>query len=147
MRRFIVTVITIALAFSGCTHYPSESSGGGDVDPDGGTPGGGSCGNASCPTDGQSDADMNGGGGSDGGSCSDSDGGTCGACPEGKTCVDGSCVCDGDGDDGKDRTCHAGKTLLCHYPSGHPSDRHDICVGDPAVPAHQAHGDTLGDCP
>ncbi len=53
--------------------------------------------------------------------------------------------CDGTPPDGGD-TCGSGKTLLCHYPPGNPGNRHDICVGTPSVPAHQAHGDTLGDC-
>lgn len=68
-------------------------------------------------------------------------------CGDGKACHDGTCVCDGDPDDGHDGACGAGKTLLCHVPPGHPSNRHDICVGDPAVPAHLAHGDSLGSCP
>jgi len=68
-------------------------------------------------------------------------------CPEGQICVDGQCVCDGDGDDGDDESCASGKALLCHYPPGNPANLHNICVGTPAVPAHLAHGDTLGVCP
>lgn len=138
--------------------------------PDGG-PGGGSdggmCTGSDCPTDGG----MNGGDGGSGGGSDGGSGGTCGCdqdcgcgqtcvdhacvqtsccsdtdCPDGKACHDGQCVCDGDGDDGQDGQCRAGKTLLCHYPPGNHHHRHNICVGDPAVPAHLAHGDTLGVC-
>lgn len=73
--------------------------------------------------------------------CSDDD------CAPGQICQNGACVCDGDGDDGHDLTCKTGKILLCHYPPGNPGNLHEICVGAPAVPAHQAHGDTLGTCP
>ncbi len=38
------------------------------------------------------------------------------------------------------------KTCLCHIPPGNPDNAHTICVGSPAVPAHLAHGDTLGAC-
>lgn len=68
-------------------------------------------------------------------------------CPTGKTCEGGACVCDGDSDDGGDGACRDGKLLLCHYPPGNPGNRHEICVGWPAKPAHLAHGDTLGTCP
>ena len=40
-----------------------------------------------------------------------------------------------------------GKVTLCHIPPGNPSNAHTITVGAPAVPAHLAHGDTLGPCP
>ena len=40
-----------------------------------------------------------------------------------------------------------GKAVICHYPPGNPGNRHTIEVGQPAVPAHLAHGDTLGPCP
>jgi hypothetical protein len=39
------------------------------------------------------------------------------------------------------------KAVICHYPPGNPGNRHTIEVGQPAVPAHLAHGDTLGPCP
>jgi hypothetical protein len=39
------------------------------------------------------------------------------------------------------------KAVICHYPPGNPGNRHTIEVGQPAVPAHLAHGDTLGLCP
>ena len=39
------------------------------------------------------------------------------------------------------------KVLVCHIPPGNPDNAHDICVGAPAVAAHQEnHGDTLGPC-
>ena len=41
----------------------------------------------------------------------------------------------------------AGKVVICHYPPGNPGNRHTIDVGQPAVSAHLAHGDTLGPCP
>jgi len=40
-----------------------------------------------------------------------------------------------------------GKVVICHYPPGSPGNRHTIEVGQPAVSAHVAHGDTLGLCP
>lgn len=117
--------------------------GGEAPNPDGGAPtpdGGGGGTDGGVPT-----PDGGGGGGSDGGTppeCTvDAD------CPEGKSCEDGVCVCDGDDDDGGDNVCQTGKVLLCHYPPGNPGNEHPICVGAPAVPAHQAHGDTLGACP
>ena len=39
------------------------------------------------------------------------------------------------------------KVTLCHIPPGNPDNAHTITVGSPAVPAHLAHGDTLGPCP
>jgi hypothetical protein len=41
----------------------------------------------------------------------------------------------------------AAKVTLCHIPPGNPANAHTITVGAPAVPAHLAHGDTLGPCP
>ncbi len=38
------------------------------------------------------------------------------------------------------------KTTVCHIPPGNPANMHTICVGNPAVPAHMAHGDFLGPC-
>lgn len=38
------------------------------------------------------------------------------------------------------------KTTVCHIPPGNPANAHTICVGNPAVPAHLAHGDHLGVC-
>ncbi len=38
------------------------------------------------------------------------------------------------------------KTTVCHIPPGNPANKHTICVGNPAVPAHLAHGDHLGSC-
>jgi hypothetical protein len=40
-----------------------------------------------------------------------------------------------------------GKVVICHYPPGNSGNRHTIEVGQPAVSAHMAHGDTLGSCP
>ncbi|MCW5807661.1 MAG: hypothetical protein KIT31_35225 [Deltaproteobacteria bacterium] len=40
------------------------------------------------------------------------------------------------------------KVLVCHIPPGNPANAHEICVGAPAVAAHQAqHGDATGPCP
>lgn len=36
---------------------------------------------------------------------------------------------------------------ICHVPPGNPGNAHTIVVGAAAVPAHTAHGDTLGACP
>lgn len=41
-----------------------------------------------------------------------------------------------------------GKTTICHYPPGNPSNAHTISVGNAAVATHVAqHGDTIGACP
>lgn len=71
---------------------------------------------------------------------------TCGGeiCKPSEVCKDGKCVCNGEHSD--DKTCKQGKVLLCHYPPGNPDNRHEICVGSAAVPAHMKHGDTLGEC-
>ena len=40
------------------------------------------------------------------------------------------------------------KVTICHVPPGNPDNAHFITVGEPALPAHVAHGDTLGEeCP
>jgi hypothetical protein len=41
----------------------------------------------------------------------------------------------------------AGKVDICHIPPGNPSNAHTINVSKNAVPAHLAHGDSLGECP
>jgi hypothetical protein len=44
------------------------------------------------------------------------------------------------------------KVLICHYPPGNPSNRHEICIGRAALKAHlsknkdSAHMDHLGEC-
>jgi hypothetical protein len=38
------------------------------------------------------------------------------------------------------------KTTVCHIPPGNPANAHTICIGNPAVDAHLAHGDILGEC-
>lgn len=38
------------------------------------------------------------------------------------------------------------KVTICHIPPGNPGNAHTIVVGVAAVPAHLAHGDTLGEC-
>lgn len=38
------------------------------------------------------------------------------------------------------------KTVICHVPPGNPDNAHTIVVGNAAVPAHLAHGDSLGEC-
>lgn len=63
-------------------------------------------------------------------------------CPTGEKCDDGKCICDGDPGD----KCGWNKTLLCHHPCGNYDNEHEICVGDPSVPWHLKHGDTLGSC-
>ncbi|MEZ4297305.1 MAG: hypothetical protein R3B70_20240 [Polyangiaceae bacterium] len=39
-----------------------------------------------------------------------------------------------------------GSVTVCHIPPGNPANAHTITVGSSAVPAHLAHGDTLGAC-
>ena len=145
------------------------SDGGTGGGPDGGT-GGGSDGGTGGGPDGGTGGGSDGGtgGGSDGGTGGGPDGGTGGCsrdsdCPEHQVCEDGVCQpeCGGGGDPGDGGPgdggggsclnavldCKPGKVLICHIPPGNPANRHDICVGAPAVPAHTAHGDTLGCCP
>lgn len=56
----------------------------------------------------------------------------------------------------KDHACgdnSSKKVLVCHYPQGNPSNRHEICIGRAALRAHlshsadAAHMDHLGACP
>lgn len=68
------------------------------------------------------------------------------ACEEGYYCQGGECVCDGDADDASDGECDDGKTIMCHYPPGDPNNAHEVCVDESAVPAHESHGDTAGEC-
>lgn len=47
--------------------------------------------------------------------------------------------------DGGAPTCNSPKVLVCHVPPGNPANAHFICVGAPAVKAHQKnHGDSVG---
>jgi hypothetical protein len=39
------------------------------------------------------------------------------------------------------------KVTICHVPPGNPANSHTIVVGERAVQAHMAHGDTGGSCP
>jgi len=38
------------------------------------------------------------------------------------------------------------KITICHVPPGNPDNAHTITVGEPAVIAHVAHGDSIGAC-
>jgi hypothetical protein len=38
------------------------------------------------------------------------------------------------------------KVTICHIPPGNPRNAHTIVVAESAVPAHLAHGDSLGAC-
>ena len=38
------------------------------------------------------------------------------------------------------------KVTICHIPPGNPANWHAITVSINAIPAHLAHGDSLGDC-
>lgn len=43
---------------------------------------------------------------------------------------------------------HAGeKVTICHVPPGNPGNAHTITVNANAWRAHQAHGDSMGECP
>lgn len=42
----------------------------------------------------------------------------------------------------------AGKKIdVCHVPPGNPGNAHTISVNVHAWPAHESHGDTMGQCP
>jgi hypothetical protein len=45
-----------------------------------------------------------------------------------------------------DQALASAKVTICHIPPGNPDNAHTISVDDNAVPAHLAHGDTLGEC-
>lgn len=38
------------------------------------------------------------------------------------------------------------KITVCHIPPGNPGNAHTVSVGSPSLPAHLAHGDTVGEC-
>lgn len=40
----------------------------------------------------------------------------------------------------------ATRVVICHNPPGNPGNRHTIVIDASALPAHRAHGDTLGGC-
>jgi hypothetical protein len=39
------------------------------------------------------------------------------------------------------------RVVICHYPPGNPDNEHTLTIDTAALPAHKAHGDTLGPCP
>ncbi|MFH2028600.1 MAG: putative metal-binding motif-containing protein, partial [Nanoarchaeota archaeon] len=39
-----------------------------------------------------------------------------------------------------------GKIIICHYPPGNPANKHTIEIDESAWPAHEEHGDTIGEC-
>ena len=39
------------------------------------------------------------------------------------------------------------KVIVCHYPPENPSNKHSLEIGESALQAHLAHGDTVGACP
>ncbi len=39
------------------------------------------------------------------------------------------------------------KVIICHRPPGNPSKEKTLSIGAESVAAHEAHGDTLGECP
>ena len=41
---------------------------------------------------------------------------------------------------------HEKKIDVCHIPPGNPDNAHTINISDSAWPAHQMHGDYLGEC-
>ena len=60
-------------------------------------------------------------------------------------------ACEGDEPGGEEdpegeETEEETKVALCHVPPGNPENPHTIEVGESAVPAHLAHGDTEGAC-
>ena len=51
-----------------------------------------------------------------------------------------------------DGTCKGNKILICHVPPGNPANAHELCLPEPAIPAHLEHvaatgeKDALGAC-
>jgi hypothetical protein len=43
-------------------------------------------------------------------------------------------------------TLAGNKVTICHIPPGNPDNAHAITISDSALPAHLAHGDTVGFC-
>jgi hypothetical protein len=41
---------------------------------------------------------------------------------------------------------YGNSVVICHRPPGNPDNRHTLIVGESAVAAHLAHGDTIGAC-
>lgn len=42
---------------------------------------------------------------------------------------------------------HDDKITICHIPPGNPENAHTISIDEHAWQAHEAHGDTMGECP
>lgn len=60
-------------------------------------------------------------------------------------------ACEGDDGTGEEPPTDEGedaevKVLVCHVPPGNPDNPQTIEVGESALPAHLAHGDTEGEC-
>ncbi len=61
--------------------------------------------------------------------------------------VDGDADSDGDADGTCDvPECREDKELVCHVPPGNPGNAHWLCVGAPAIRAHERHGDGPSYC-
>ena len=43
-------------------------------------------------------------------------------------------------------SCSPKKVVVCHIPPGNPANAHNICISPNGVPAHIAHGCSLGPC-
>lgn len=46
----------------------------------------------------------------------------------------------------KDNEQAGEKITICHIPPGNPDNAHAITISVNAWPAHEAHGDVIGDC-
>jgi hypothetical protein len=46
----------------------------------------------------------------------------------------------------KDNEQAGDKITICHIPPGNPENAHSIEIDIHAWPAHEAHGDVIGDC-
>ncbi len=46
----------------------------------------------------------------------------------------------------KDNEQAGEKITICHIPPGNPDNAHSITIDVHAWPAHEAHGDVIGDC-
>jgi hypothetical protein len=81
-----------------------------------------------------------------GGSCNSKSSASNGTTSEALVCVSRTSILNTLGLDSEDKS-ESRKVTICHIPPGNKSAEHTITVDQSAVPAHMAHGDSMGPCP